>query len=407
MRDVSILGVGCTKFGVLEGVSLKDLAVRAARMALTDAGVGPDGVQELYVGNFAAGMLVGQELLASAVANALGMKQIAATKVEAACASAGVALRQGFQLTASGMADVVLIVGVEKMTSASTAQVTTALNAAMDGDAGESHAGLTFPGFFASLAQRYFYEFDADYESLALVALKNRANAQQNPGAHFYGKPASLDQIRNSRLVADPLRLYDCSPISDGAAAAVLVSSEARRRFSGKPVLVRAAVQASGPTSLKEMQSLTSLSSAKEAAQRAYEVAGVGPGDIDVAEVHDCFSIAEVLAMEDLGFSERGRGGQFIARGATALGGRQPVNPSGGLLSKGHPVGATGLAQVFEVVRQLRGEAENQVENARIGLTHNVGGTGGGQDARTTGAAMQPLWETPECPEDGLQVLSK
>ncbi|MBE3563490.1 MAG: thiolase domain-containing protein [Hydrogenibacillus schlegelii] len=376
MRRVSVVGVGCTRFGKLSGRSIKELALEACRDALADAGVAPHQVEAFYLSNFAGGTLARQEMLAPLVAGALGLGSIPATRVEGACASGGIALRLGFLMIASGVCDVALVAGVEKMTEASTEEVTAALSAAADRQT-EGSTGLTFPGFFAAVAHRYMHEHGATADHLAAVALKNRANAQRNPRAHFYGKPASLDEIRQSRLVADPLRLYDCSPISDGACAVVLVASEHVQEFTGRPVDILGSGQATGSTTLQEMDDMCSLEAVVQASRQAYEQAGVGPEEVDVAEVHDCFSIAELIALEDLRLMPRGEAGPRTAAGETRVGGRVAVNPSGGLLSKGHPIGATGLAQVFEIVRQLRGEADNPVPNARIGLTHNVGGTGG------------------------------
>ena len=376
MRRVSIIGVGCTRFGVLNE-PLRDLAVAACNEAIADAGIDRARIQAFYLGNYGSGMLAKQELTASIIANRLGLRPIPVTKVEGACASGGIALRHGWLLIAAGLADIVLVAGVEKMTAAPTEVVTEALAAATDTEAVEGRAGLTFPGFFAMVAARHMHEFGTTADELAQVALKNRRNAQQNPRAHFYGKPADLNKILQSRLIADPLRLFDCSPISDGAAAAVLCAAELATEFTDRPIDILATEQSMGPATLGGLPNLTSIPATAEAARKAYARAGITPADIDVAEVHDCFSIAEIVAIEDLGFVPKGEGGPATADGFTALDGQIPVNPSGGLLSKGHPVGATGMAQCFEIVRQLRGEADNQVAGAEIGLMHNLGGTGG------------------------------
>lgn len=376
MRRVSIIGVGCTAFGH-RPESLKDLAVAACNEAIADAGVDRRRIEAFYLGNFGSGMLARQELTASIVANQLALPPIPVTKVEGACASGGIALRHGWLMVATGQADIVLVAGAEKMTSAPTEVVTEALAAATDVEAGEGKAGLTFPGFFAMVAARHMHEFGTTEEQLALVALKNRMNAQQNPRAQFYGKPADLEKIRSSRLIADPLRLFDCSPISDGAAAAVLCASELALEFTDQPIEILASVQSMGPATLGDMPSLETIPATVRAAEKAYQMAGITPQDVDVAEVHDCFTIAEIVAIEDLGFVAKGEGGPAVESGLTSMTGTIPVNPSGGLLSKGHPVGATGMAQCFEIVRQLRGQAENQVPDARIGLLQNLGGTGG------------------------------
>jgi acetyl-CoA C-acetyltransferase len=268
------------------------------------------------------------------------------------------------------------VAGAEKMTSRDTPIVTDALARANDTSSGGFRAGLTFPGFFALLAQAYLYEYSAERDALADVSVKNRANGARNRHAQFQAE-VTRDQVLESRPIADPLRLFDCSPISDGGAALVVSTVEWARAHVDAPIEVLACEQASGPTAAESLESYVSLPAAVDAAARAFDAAGVRPADVDVAEVHDCFSIAEWVALEDVGFVERGEAPEATSRRETSLGGRIPINPSGGLLSKGHPIGATGVAQLIEIVRQLRGEADNQVEGPELGLTHNVGGTGG------------------------------
>lgn len=375
MRGVSIIGIGSTNFGILEGLSLKELAARACLEALEDAGIEKKEVQAFYLGNFISGILLGQETIAPLVANAIGLpKSAPATKVEGACCSAGIALRQGYLLVASGMADFVLVAGVEKMSSASTEKNTEGLASAFDQET-EAKAGLTFPGFFALIARRHMYQYGTKQEHLALVSVKNHANSMMNPRARFRN-PVSMDEVMTSRIIADPLRLYDCCPISDGAAAAVLCPSEIARKLHAKPVEIMAVAQTTGYSTTYEMEDPTTLVATVQAARQAYESARITPGDVDVAELHDCFTIAEIVDSEDLGFFPKGKGGFVLEEGQTLVGGKIPINPSGGLISKGHPVGATGLGQVYEIVRQLRGEHENQVHNAEIGLAHNLGATG-------------------------------
>lgn len=289
-------------------------------------------------------------------------------KVEGACASGGIAFRQAYLMIQSGEYKNVLIAGVEKMKDSATEVTTKAINAAMDNDSNEKHAGLTFPGFFGTLANRYFYETGAKKEHLAMVALKNRQYAMNNPVAQFR-KATSLEEIMGARMITEPLGLFDCSPTTDGAAAIVLSRGE-------NGVIVRASVQASGTTQMQEMEDLLSLPAIRESANSAYEKAGLGPNDIDVVELHDCFSMTEMIAIEELGFFEKRTGWEAIQKGLTKHGGKVPVNTSGGLLSKGHPIGATGLTQIYQIVAQLRGTSCNQVDNARIGLAQNLGGTG-------------------------------
>ena len=374
MRGVSVIGIGCTKFGKQNGIGIIDLAVQACRQALDDAGVPNERVQAFYLGNFVSEALVHQGSLASMVAHRLGLRTIPCTKVEGACASSGIAFRHGFLMIASGLCDIVLTAGAEKMTSAETATVTQALASAGDAET-EMRLGLTFPGTFGVIMRRHMYQYGTTREQVAMVSVKNRKNGSLNPKAHFQ-KPVSLDEVLESRLISDPLRLYHCPPISDGAAAAVLCAADIAGEFSSRPVEIIGSGHAMGPGTLFEMSDLTTFEATVSAAREAYRMAGVSPRDIDVAEVHDCFSIAEIAATEDLGFVEKGKGGRAVEEGLTAMNGPIPINPSGGLLSKGHPVGATGLAQIYDIVQQLRGEAMNQVGGAEIGLAHNLGGTG-------------------------------
>ncbi|MBI2322717.1 MAG: thiolase domain-containing protein [Chloroflexi bacterium] len=374
MRGVSIIGIGSTPFGRLTEISIRELAVRACRAALADANVPRELAQAFYLGNYAADVLVGQNTLAPLIANALGLRRIPCTKIEGACASAGIALRHGYLLVATGVYDVVLVAGVEKMTSASTPEVTAALAAAADLET-EVRAGLTFPGAFALVARRHMHDYGTTREQIAMVSVKNHHNSVRNDVAQFK-KEVSVAEVVGSRLVADPLRLYDCCPISDGAAAVVLCAADRAHEFTDRPVDIVGSGHALGAAAMCALDDLTSFGATRDAADEAFAQAGIERADVDVVELHDCFSIAEIVDSEDLGFFAKGQGGRAVAEGWTATGGRIPVNPSGGLLSKGHPVGATGLGQVYEVVRQLRGEHPNQVPDAQFGLAHNLGGTG-------------------------------
>jgi acetyl-CoA C-acetyltransferase len=297
--------------------------------------------------------------------------------VESACASGGAAFRQGFIEVASGISDLVLVGGVEKMTDVSGDEATHALSAAADVEY-EAFHGITFPGLYALMARDHMQRFGTTREQLAHVAVKNHRHGSLNPVAQ-YPSVITLKDVMESVMVADPLRLLDCSPITDGAAAALLCPLEAARTMGKKPVVkVLASAQASSTIALCSRKDLSRLESTERAAGQAYKIAGKTPGDLHLAEVHDCFTIAEIMVLEALGLAERGKGGQAAESGMTALGGRIPVNTSGGLKSKGHPVGATGVAQVVEIVKQLRGEAgARQVKGARVGLTQNMGGTGG------------------------------
>ena len=374
MRSVSIIGTGLTNFGRLEGKSLKEIAAEACVGAMDDAKVTPKQIEEFVLGNFASGTLTKQETVAPIVANAIGLANKPATKVEGACASGGIALRYGYQMVASGLRDFVLVAGVEKMTSTATSKAIESLAAAEDREI-EGRTGLTFPGFFALVMNRYSQKFGTTAEQIAQVSVKNRRYGVRNPKAQFR-KEVTLEEVMNSRLIADPIRLLDCCAISDGAGAAVLCPTEMARKFTDTPIEIAGIAQVSGRGAAFEYEDLTGFECTKFAAEEAMREAKVFLRDIDVLELHDCFTIAEIVASEDLGFFKKGTGADALEEGETEIGGKIPINPSGGLLSKGHPIGATGLGQVYEMVEQLRGEAANQVSDAKIGMTHNFGATG-------------------------------
>jgi acetyl-CoA C-acetyltransferase len=375
MRGVSIIGIGTTPFGILEGKSLKEIATFACNEAIKDAGIEKNAIEAFYLGNFISGILLGQETIAPLVANSLGLpKDIPCTKVEGACCSGAIAFRHGYLLIASGLANFVLVAGVEKMSSSTTEKNTEGIASALDQET-EGRTGLTFPGFFALIARRHMYQYGTKIQHLGLVSVKNHTNSISNPRARFRNK-TTLEEVMASRMVADPLKVFDCCPISDGAAAAILCPSEIAHQFHKKPIDILASVQTTGDSTTYEMDDPTTLIASVSAAQKAFEISHLSPQDIDVVELHDCFTIAEVVDSEDLGFFAKGKGGFAVEEGLTHIGGKIPINPSGGLISKGHPIGATGIGQVFEVVKQLRGEHENQVKNAEVGLTHNLGATG-------------------------------
>ncbi|HUI53539.1 MAG TPA: thiolase domain-containing protein [Bryobacteraceae bacterium] len=386
MRDVAVLGVGMNKkWGELWDTSLRDLFVEAALAAVDDAGV--DHLDSMYVGCMTSGLFAGQEHLGCLMADYLATNPIPATRVESACASGGAAFRQGYIEVASGISDFVLVGGVEKMTDVSGDEATYALSAAADMEY-EAYYGVTFPGLYALMARVHMDCYGTTSRQLAHVAVKNHKHGAMNPEAQ-YPFAITVEDVLASVMVADPLHILDCSPITDGAAAVVLCPLEPARKVSKKPVVqVLASAQASGTIALHSRQNLASIESTSQAAAQAYRMAGKGPQEIQVAEVHDCFTIAEIMAIEALGFVPRGKGGEAAESGMTAMGGRIPVNTSGGLKAKGHPVGATGVAQVVEITRQLRGEAgARQVQGAKIGLTQNMGGTGGSSVVHILGAA--------------------
>ncbi len=371
MREVAIIGVGMTRFGELWNDSLRGMFAEAASGAMANAGV--DHLDSLYVGNMAAGQFVGQEHIGPLMASEIGMAGIPATRVESACASGGAALRMAFLEVASGMSDLVMAAGVEKMND--SADVTEILATAADQEL-EAYHGATFPALYALIARSHMETYGTTIEDLSWVSVKNHRHGALNPRAQFR-REVTLEEVMNSSKVAEPLRLLHCSPVSDGAAAVLLCPLDQAAKYTAKPVKILGTGLATASLNLADRKSPAILDAVKDSAVRAYEMAGVGPADIQLAEVHDCFAIAEICCIEALGLVEQGQGGAAAREGLTALGGKVPVNTSGGLKSKGHPVGATGIAQIIEIVEQLRGESgERQVKGAKIGLAQNMGGSG-------------------------------
>ncbi len=374
MRDVAVIGVGMQKWGELWAKSLRDIFVESALLAVDDAGI--DHIDSMYVGCMSSGLFCGQEHIGSVMADYLGQKNIPGTRVESACASGGLAFRLAWMEVASGVSDIVLAGGVEKMTDVSGSDATYALATAADMDWEGIH-GATFPGLYAMMAVAHMDRYKTTREQLAMVSVKNHKHGAHNPRAQF-PFPVTVEQVINSVKVADPLNILDCSPITDGAAAAILVPADMVSKFNKVGVKVIGSGHATDTISLSQREDLTALKAVELSAKRAYEMAGKKPEDIDFAEVHDCFTIAEIIVSESLGFFEAGGGGPAVEAGETDREGKIPINCSGGLKSKGHPVGATGIAQIVELMEQMRGEAgERQVANSRIGLAQNMGGSGG------------------------------
>ena len=374
MRDVAVIGVGMTKWGELWEKSLRTIFVETALLALDDAGV--DRIDSMYVGSMSSGLFVGQEHIASLLADYLGQAPVPSARVETACASGGLALRLGFMEVASGMSDVVLVSGIEKMTDVSGDEATYALGTAADQEY-EGYHGITFPGLYALIARAHMEKYGTTREQLALVAVKNHLNGSKNPLAQYPFK-ITVDSVLNSVMVADPLRILDCSPITDGAAAVILCPIERARKMNKPVVKIIGSGHATDSIALSSRKDITWLEATYQAGKRAYAMANKKPKDIDILEVHDCFTIAEICVIEALGIVEKGKGGEAAEDEITYLEGKIPVNTSGGLKAKGHPVGATGVAQVIEIVKQLRGEAgKRQVKDPRIGMAQNMGGSGG------------------------------
>ncbi len=375
MRQVAIIGIGITKFGERWESGLKELMAEAGIMAIKDANISSKEIDAIYGGTMSPGRFTGQEHVAALLSDQLGFHNIPATRVENACASGGTALRQGYISVASGIHDIVVVGGVEKMTDVPLSEATTALGGAGDQEL-ELSQGITFPGLYALIARRHMHEYGTTEEQLASVAVKNHENAYKNPYAQFH-KRITIDEVLKSKMVADPLKVLDSSPISDGAAVVILAPLEKAKKFNSMPIQILASAQASDSLSLAERESFTELKATKIAARKAFEQAKLVQKDINILEVHDCFTIAEILALEDMGFYKKGEAAKAIENNETALNSKLSVNTSGGLKGCGHPVGATGIKQAVEVAMQLRGQAkERQVSNANIGMTHNVGGSG-------------------------------
>ncbi len=371
MRRVAVVGVGVTKFGKHER-TCAELFAEAAADAIQDAGVSPRAIQAIYFGNVVGGEAERQLHMGPQVASALGIPAVPTTRFETACATSHAAFRHAVMEIAGGASDVLLVGGAERILNLPTDAATEYFAFASDATF-EQPTGITFAGVFALMARAHMAKYGTTEEQMAHVAVKNHRHGVLNPKAQFQ-KEITVEQVLASPKIADPLKLYDCCPFTDGAAAVVVVSEEVARK-SRKPVWVLASAAASDSMCLHDKKDLSRALATERAAQAAYRQAGRGPADVDVVELHDCFTIAEIIATEGLGFFEPGTGGIAAEKGWTSLGGKIPVNPSGGLKAKGHPIGATGAAQIAEIVNQLRGEAgPRQVDGARVGLVHTLGG---------------------------------
>ena len=373
---VSIVSAGLSKFGQREGMMCRELFAEATKEAYERCpNLEPKkDIEALFIGHMGESY-EHQGHSGPTMADWAGLLPKPAIRIESACASSGSALRTGILAILSGLHKVVMVGGVEKMTHRTTAEVTEYLAMASDMPF-EQWNGITFPGLYALMATAHMHQYGTTEEQMARIAVKNHHNGALNPKAHMQ-KEITLDKALSSKIIAWPMKLYDCSLITDGASCIILTHPDIAKNFTKSPVHIIGSGIASDTIGLYERDSLTSIKAAKLASREAYQMSGMEPKDLDVAEVHDCFTIAELLAYEDLGFCKPGKSGNMIEDGETNIDGKLPVNPSGGLKSKGHPVGATGTAQAYEIYMQLTGQAEKrQVDNANIGLTHNVGGSG-------------------------------
>ena len=373
MRDVAIIGVGQTKVGEHWDTSLRHLALGSLQAAMADAGVAR--ADALYVGNMLSGALTGQEHLGALVADFAGLRGIETFKIEAACGSGAAALRVGYVAVAGGLADIVVVVGVEKMTDTLGPDTTMALAMAADGDY-EAAQGVSFVAINALLMRRYMHEYGYSHQDFAPFAVNAHRNGMNNPYAMFRF-PVKAERFTRAKMICDPINLLDSSAICDGAAAVVLAPAGAARALSAAPIRIAASAVGTDTLAVHDRRDPLVLDGAIISTRRAYEQAGVGPEDINLFELHDAFSIMAALSLEAAGFADKGQGLQLALEGEIGIEGRVPVATMGGLKARGHPVGATGIYQIVEVVQQLRGLAgDNQVKNARLGMAQNIGGSG-------------------------------
>lgn len=379
MRKVAVVGIGETKFSTAQTRTNVELFTEASMDALDEANLKPKDIQALFVGNALGGFEEGQQMVQAYIAENLGAFNIPANRYDGACASSSMAVRDAFMWVASGFYDIVLVGGTERAAAMGTPLATRTF--AMYSDSRyEYPSGITFPAVFALLTHLYAKKYDIPLpklkEQMASISVKAHHYGMFNPKAHFH-KEITVEMVLDSFMVCQPLQLYDCCPFSDGAAALVLASEEAARKLTNRPAYITGVGQASSGALASQQEYLPRIRARELSAKQAYDMAGLTPDDIDVCELHDCFSIAEIIAMEGLGFFQFGTGGEASQRGETRIDGKIAINPSGGLKAKGHPIGATGAGQVYEIVRQLRGECgETQVEGAKTGMTDTLGGDG-------------------------------
>ncbi len=375
-QDVAIVGVGMRKFGELWDKSLREITLEAAMYAIFDSGVHGKDIDGIVVGNMSAGRFTGQEHLGTLAADMGGLGNVPAYSVEAACASGAAAVRQAYMAIKSGEHDVMLVLGSEKMSDVTQSEAMNTMSVATDWE-WEGLFGATLPSLYAFMARRHMKEYGTTEEHLGLVTVKNHENAQWNPWAQFQ-RPVPLEVVMRSGLVADPIRILHSAAVTDGAAGLIMCSAERAKEFTDTPIYIGSSEQASDTLALHDRRDITTMDAVVKASKSALKESDLTIDKIDVFEVHDSFTIGEIIITEDIGLAEKGKGGQLLEEGVTRLDGKYPVNPSGGLKARGHPIGATGVAQIVELVLQLRGDAEKrQVDGAEVGMAVSVGGTGG------------------------------
>ena len=373
INKVCVLGAGSTKYGKLNE-SIIEIALNASKDAIESAGITPKDIQAGYISNV-FGVTDKQVHMAPVIMSNLGIPHVPGLTIESACGSGSIMFREAYANIAAGFYDCVLALGVEKITHTGTTQSTTLFSYCSDFFY-EGGNGASFPGLFASIARAYMTTHKANEEDLAYVAVKNHENGILNPKAHVR-KKITVDDVMKSPVVASPLKLYDCCPFSDGASAIILCNEEFAKKNGNPYVEVIGSGRGASSAAVQSREDITTIPSTISAAKQAYKMAGITPKDIDFAEVHDCFTIAEIIDIEDLGFFPKGTAARAVVEGATRRNGEIPINPSGGLKSKGHPIGATGIGQIVEVFEQFTGKAgERTVKDAETALTHNFGATG-------------------------------
>ena len=376
MEKVAIIGVGQSEFGELWDKGFREIVLKAGIEALEDAGLEGKEIEAMYIGNMSGGRYLAQEHIAALIADYSGLSQmgVPSTRVEGADASGGLALRQAYLSVASGLHDVVIAAGAEKVSDVGSEMTTDIMASSADRE-WEGFVGATIPALYALMARLHFIKYGTTPEDLALISVKNHKNGALNPKAQFR-REISVKDVLRSPFVAEPLRLLDCAPLSDGAAAVILANERVAKEYTDTPVYIKACTQASDYLALQNREDPTTMRAVRIAAEMAYEQSRLSPEAIDVLELHDSFTIAELIAYEDLGFVEKGRGAELIREGITTLDGSLPTNPSGGLKACGHAIGATGIRQAVEITYQLRGKAGKRQVDAETGLSLNIGGTG-------------------------------
>jgi acetyl-CoA C-acetyltransferase len=376
MERVAIIGVGQSEFGELWDSGFREIVLKAGIDAIEDAGLEGKEIEAIYIGNMSGGRYLAQEHIAALIADYSGLAELGvpATRVEAADASGGLALRQAYLSVASGVHDIVIAAGAEKVTDVGSEMTTDIMASSADRE-WEGFVGATIPALYALMARKHFEMYGTTPEDLARVSVKNHKNGALNPKAQFK-REITVEDVLNSPKVAEPLRLLDCAPLSDGAAAVILANEKIAREYTDNLVFIKSCTQASDYLALHSRRDITTMEAVRKAASLAYKMAEVSSQNIDVVEIHDSFTIAEIMAYEDLGFVEKGKGAELIREGITELDGSLPVNPSGGLKACGHAIGATGIRQAVEITSQLRGEAGKRQVDCETGLSLNIGGTG-------------------------------